>query len=91
MFPTISETAVGSMVPSKMAVQTVKLVTHSEETVLVFVVDGEPLFVDNDSCIFPTGQDISYLHICPASRDLISSWRFLIQFVCGTIYLQFLC
>ena len=57
MFPTISETAVGSMVPSKTAVQTVKLVTHSEETVLVFVVDGEPLFVDNDGCIFPTGQD----------------------------------
>lgn len=56
MFPTISEAAVGSMVPSKTAVQTVKLLTHSEETVLVYVVDGEPLFVDNDGFVFPTGQ-----------------------------------
>ena len=55
MFPTISEATVSSMVPSKLPVQTVKLVTHSEETMLVFVVDGEPLFVDNDGFIFPTG------------------------------------
>ena len=55
MFPTISEATVGGMVPSKTAVQTVKLVTHSEETMFVFVVDGEPLFVDNDGFIFPTG------------------------------------
>ena len=55
MFPTISEATVCSMMPTKVAVQTVKLVTHSGETVLVYVVDGEPLFVDNDGFVFPTG------------------------------------
>lgn len=55
IFPTVSEATAGGMVPSKTTVQTVKLITHSEETMFVFVVDGEPLFVDNDGFIFPTG------------------------------------
>ena len=58
MFPTITEAAVGSMVPTKMAVQTVKLVTHSEQTMLAYLVDGEPLFVDHNGLIFPTGQEL---------------------------------
>lgn len=62
MFPTISEAAVGSMVPSKMAVQSVKLVTHLEQSVIVYVVEGEPLFVDNDGFIFPTGKE--YTNLC---------------------------
>ena len=55
MFPAISEATVGSMVPTKLPVQTIKLVAHSEENMLVYVVDGEPLFVDRDGLIFPTG------------------------------------
>lgn len=62
MFPAITEVAVSSMVPSKTAVQTVKLVTHGEEIVLVIVVDGEPLFVESDGLIFPTGQ--KYVQCC---------------------------
>ncbi|XP_065910424.1 eukaryotic translation initiation factor 2D-like isoform X2 [Dysidea avara] len=54
MFPMVTDSTISSMVPSKMAVQTVRLVTHSEQIVSVYVVDGEPMFVDNDGFVFPT-------------------------------------
>ena len=63
MFPMVTDSTISRMVPSKMAVQTVRLVTHSEQVVSVYVVDGEPLFVDSDGFVFPTGKEKWFIHL----------------------------
>jgi len=65
MFPKVADSTISSMVPSKTAVQTVRVMTHSEQTVSIYVVEGEPLFVDNDGFVFPTGKCCALiLHFC---------------------------
>ena len=63
MFPMVTDSTISSMLPSKMAVQTVRLVTHSEQVVSVYVVNGEPLFVDSDGFVFPTGKEKWFIHL----------------------------
>ena len=55
------------LLPPKCSLVTARLVTHGGDTVTVFMVDGEPLFFDDDGTIFPTGMYHTWM------RDLSSS------------------
>ena len=50
------------LVPPKCSLVTARLVTHGGSTVAVFMVDGEPLFFDDDGTIFPTGMYHIWTH-----------------------------
>ena len=50
------------LLPPKCSLVTARLVTHGGDTVTVFMVDGEPLFFDDDGTIFPTGMYHTWMH-----------------------------
>ena len=50
IFPTSEQ-----LLSSKCSLTSTRLVTHAESTVTVYVIDGEPLFFDDDGTLFPTG------------------------------------
>lgn len=57
------------LLPPKCSLVTARLVTHGGDTVTVFMVDGEPLFFDDDGTIFPTGMYHTWMHDYPAATD----------------------
>ena len=59
------------LLPPKCSLVTARLVTHGGDTVTVFMVDGEPLFFDDDGTIFPTGMYHTWMHDLsgPAATD----------------------
>lgn len=56
------------LLPPKCSLVTARLVTHGGDTVTVFMVDGEPLFFDDDGTIFPTGMYRTWMHDLSSSN-----------------------
>ena len=46
------------MLHGQCTLTTTRLVTHAESTVAVYVVDGEPLFFNDDGTLYPTGLSL---------------------------------
>lgn len=53
-FPQIKESDLLELIPNKDAATAVKLVTHSEDLVTVYMVQNTPIFFDLDKTLFPT-------------------------------------
>ena len=70
------------LLPPKCSLVTARLVTHGGDTVTVFMVDGEPLFFDDDGTIFPTGMYHTWMHDLSSSNwcmtdEFSTFWHFV--------------
>lgn len=56
-YPHVQQTLIDKLLPSRVSMATIQLTTHSGASVMVYLVDNEPLFCEDDCGLYPTGTN----------------------------------
>ena len=55
-FPSLSQAVIDELLPSKCVLVSVRVFTHSNSNVIIFTVNGQPLFFEHEGLLCPTGS-----------------------------------